>query len=92
MLKADWHMDEDFMDNLQRLTTGPRMGSGVHHDGLGAKCWLAQPPLIAAFNVSRSDHGRSGRTELAPRWRRSTRPSQAASRGSATRRPPDDQR
>jgi sugar lactone lactonase YvrE len=26
MLTADWHMDEDFMDNLQRLTTGPRTG------------------------------------------------------------------
>jgi sugar lactone lactonase YvrE len=29
MLTADWHMDEDFMDNLQRLTTGPRTGK-VH--------------------------------------------------------------
>jgi sugar lactone lactonase YvrE len=26
MLTADWHMDEDFMDNLERLTTGPRTG------------------------------------------------------------------
>jgi sugar lactone lactonase YvrE len=26
MLTADWHMAEDFMDNLQRLTTGPRTG------------------------------------------------------------------
>jgi sugar lactone lactonase YvrE len=26
MLTADWHMDEDFMDNLNRLTTGPRTG------------------------------------------------------------------
>jgi sugar lactone lactonase YvrE len=26
MLTADWHMDEDFMDNLHRLTTGPRTG------------------------------------------------------------------
>ena len=26
MLTADWHMDEDFMDNLDRLTTGPRTG------------------------------------------------------------------
>jgi sugar lactone lactonase YvrE len=26
MLTADWHMDEDFMDNLRRLTTGPRTG------------------------------------------------------------------
>ena len=26
MLTADWHMKEDFMDNLQRLTTGPRTG------------------------------------------------------------------
>ena len=32
MLTADWHMDEDFMDNLERLTTGPRTGSGAHHD------------------------------------------------------------
>jgi sugar lactone lactonase YvrE len=29
MLTADWHMDEDFMDNLQRLTTGPPTGK-VH--------------------------------------------------------------
>jgi sugar lactone lactonase YvrE len=29
MLSADWHMDEDFMDNLNRLTTGPRTGQ-VH--------------------------------------------------------------
>jgi sugar lactone lactonase YvrE len=27
MLTADWHMAEDFMDNLQRLTTGPRTGN-----------------------------------------------------------------
>jgi sugar lactone lactonase YvrE len=26
MLSADWHMDEDFTDNLKRLTTGPRTG------------------------------------------------------------------
>jgi len=26
MLTADWHMDEDFMDNLNRLTTGPHTG------------------------------------------------------------------
>ena len=26
MLTADWHMGEDFMDNLHRLTTGPRTG------------------------------------------------------------------
>jgi sugar lactone lactonase YvrE len=26
ILTADWHMDEDFMDNLHRLTTGPRTG------------------------------------------------------------------
>ena len=26
MLTADWHMHEDFMDNLERLTTGPRTG------------------------------------------------------------------
>ena len=26
MLTADWHMDEDFEDNLHRLTTGPRTG------------------------------------------------------------------
>jgi sugar lactone lactonase YvrE len=26
MLSADWHMAEDFMDNLNRLTTGPRTG------------------------------------------------------------------
>ena len=26
MLTADWHMNEDFMDNLERLTTGPRTG------------------------------------------------------------------
>jgi hypothetical protein len=26
MLTADWRMDRDFMDNLQRLTTGPRTG------------------------------------------------------------------
>jgi sugar lactone lactonase YvrE len=26
MLTADWHMNEDFMDNLDRLTTGPRTG------------------------------------------------------------------
>jgi sugar lactone lactonase YvrE len=26
MLAADWHMGEDFTDNLQRLTTGPRTG------------------------------------------------------------------
>jgi sugar lactone lactonase YvrE len=26
MLTADWHMDEDFMDNLSRLTTGPHTG------------------------------------------------------------------
>jgi len=26
MLTADWHMGEDFMDNLSRLTTGPRTG------------------------------------------------------------------
>jgi sugar lactone lactonase YvrE len=26
MLTADWHMEEDFMDNLDRLTTGPRTG------------------------------------------------------------------
>jgi len=26
ILTADWHMEEDFMDNLQRLTTGPRTG------------------------------------------------------------------
>ncbi len=26
ILTADWHMDEDFMDNLNRLTTGPRTG------------------------------------------------------------------
>jgi sugar lactone lactonase YvrE len=26
MLTADWHMAEDFMDNLHRLTTGPRTG------------------------------------------------------------------
>jgi sugar lactone lactonase YvrE len=26
MLTADWHMSEDFMDNLHRLTTGPRTG------------------------------------------------------------------
>jgi sugar lactone lactonase YvrE len=26
MLTADWHMGEDFMDNLNRLTTGPRTG------------------------------------------------------------------
>ena len=26
MLTADWHMDEDFGDNLHRLTTGPRTG------------------------------------------------------------------
>jgi sugar lactone lactonase YvrE len=29
MLSADWHMNEDFMDNLERLTTGPRTGQ-VH--------------------------------------------------------------
>jgi sugar lactone lactonase YvrE len=29
MLSADWHMAEDFMDNLNRLTTGLRTGS-VH--------------------------------------------------------------
>lgn len=27
MLAADWHMHEDFNDNLQRLTTGPRTGT-----------------------------------------------------------------
>jgi sugar lactone lactonase YvrE len=26
MLTADWHMDEDFIDNLNRLTTGPHTG------------------------------------------------------------------
>jgi sugar lactone lactonase YvrE len=26
MLTADWHMNEDFMDNLERLTTGQRTG------------------------------------------------------------------
>jgi sugar lactone lactonase YvrE len=26
MLTADWHMNEDFMDNLDRLTTGPHTG------------------------------------------------------------------
>jgi sugar lactone lactonase YvrE len=26
MLTADWHMNEDFMDNLNRLTTGPHTG------------------------------------------------------------------
>jgi sugar lactone lactonase YvrE len=26
MLSADWHMDEDFMDNLKRLTEGRRTG------------------------------------------------------------------
>jgi sugar lactone lactonase YvrE len=26
MLSADWHMGEDFMDNLKRLTEGPRTG------------------------------------------------------------------
>jgi sugar lactone lactonase YvrE len=26
MLSADWHMDEDFTDNLKRLTEGPRTG------------------------------------------------------------------
>jgi sugar lactone lactonase YvrE len=26
MLTADWHMDEDFMDNLNRLTAGPHTG------------------------------------------------------------------
>jgi sugar lactone lactonase YvrE len=26
MLTADWHMSVEFMDNLQRLTTGPRTG------------------------------------------------------------------
>jgi sugar lactone lactonase YvrE len=26
MLTADWHMGEDFMDNLHRLTTGPHTG------------------------------------------------------------------
>ncbi|HEY6813799.1 MAG TPA: SMP-30/gluconolactonase/LRE family protein [Propionibacteriaceae bacterium] len=26
MLTSDWHMDEDFMDNLNRLTTGPHTG------------------------------------------------------------------
>jgi sugar lactone lactonase YvrE len=26
MLTADWHMDEEFMDNLNRLTTGPHTG------------------------------------------------------------------
>ena len=29
MLSADWHMNEDFMDNLDRLTTGPPTGK-VH--------------------------------------------------------------
>jgi sugar lactone lactonase YvrE len=29
MLSADWHMGEDFKDNLNRLTTGPRTGK-VH--------------------------------------------------------------
>jgi sugar lactone lactonase YvrE len=29
MLSADWHMGEDFTDNLNRLTTGPRTGK-VH--------------------------------------------------------------
>jgi sugar lactone lactonase YvrE len=26
MLAADWHMNEDFADNLRRLTSGPRTG------------------------------------------------------------------
>ena len=26
MLSADWHMDEDFTDNLKRLTEGSRTG------------------------------------------------------------------
>ena len=51
MLTADWHMNEDFMDNLQRLTPGRDRAAAQRHR-LSAQRWLAQPPLSATIDGS----------------------------------------
>ena len=48
MLTAYWHMDEDFMDNLQRLTTGSAHRIRADRNCLSAQRRLAEPLLRTA--------------------------------------------